>query len=532
MKSERLSTPAIVAFVLLAVLYGARLGAGSLWDNSEPQYGEIVKEMLRGGDWLTLHKDGLAWFIHPPLWFWAAAACAKLFGLSEFSLRLPSALFALASSAAIFVAARRLYGEAAGIVAMLALGTCLEMLVLGRLAVQDTMLVYFMLVAGFWSYFGVRDGDVRAFWIATFAVALGTLVKGPVAAVLPFLSLLAWVAWTKRWRALGAMPWSGAILAYVAVAGAWFAAETTVNGGRFLSAYFGASNVGRFLSPFENQPGPWYFYLPITIVGFFPWIAFVPSAFARAWRSLGDDGRYLIVAFAVPLVFFSAAQTKLPNYIVVGFPPLAVMVGELFSAAISAGTMERVFRPLVALALVWAVLYAAFELVVVRHPTPQVAPYLDGLRELMNAVTEIVLATAIVASGTRRPWIAAWGLSLMTSAFILIAVFGILPKVEATAKPMKAMAADVMRRWHPGERICFDGVKQGFSLDYYTSGPPVKSIGHNTDDTLPATFFADPSPALCVVDARSDAALAKEGFRLTVLERTPSLWLTYRSGAR
>jgi hypothetical protein len=93
---------------------------------------------------------------------------------------------------------------------------------------------------------------------------------------------------------------------------------------------------------------------------------------------------------------------------------------------------------------------------------------------------------------------------------------------------MKAMAADVMRQWTPGERICFDGVKQGFSLDYYTDGPPVMSIGHNTDDTPPAVFFSDPSTAECVVSPQAFDALAKEGFALHVVERTPTLWLARR----
>src|SRR5438552_8614042 len=114
---------AVLAF--LAGLYILQLGAGSLWDNSEPQYAEIVKEMLRSGDWLTLHKDLVPWFIHPPLWFWTAGAAAKLMGLSEFSLRLPSAVFGVLCAYATYLAGRRLYGETAGLVAALALGVSL-----------------------------------------------------------------------------------------------------------------------------------------------------------------------------------------------------------------------------------------------------------------------------------------------------------------------------------------------------------------------------------------------------------------------
>jgi 4-amino-4-deoxy-L-arabinose transferase-like glycosyltransferase len=520
------------AIAYLALLYFFKLGAGSLWDNSEPQYGEIVKEMLRGGDWLTLHKDLQPWFIHPPLWFWVTAASAKIFGLNELGLRVPSAAFGIACALAVYYAARRLYGETAGVTAMLAIGTSLEFLVMGRLAIQDTMLIFFMTVGTFWSFFAIRDGDVRAFWIATVAIALGTLVKGPVAALLPFLTLLAWTAWANRWRGLRPMPWVPAILAYILIAGAWFGIETAVNGERFLVAYFGLSNVGRFMSPFENQPGPPWFYIPYVIVGFFPFIAFVPSAAVRAWRELGDDGKYLIASFAVPFLFFSIAQTKLPNYIAAAFPPLAVMVGELFGRAASAGSARTVLRPLMWLAIVFAALLAAFDIYTPGHAGTTLAPYLSGLDVLVTSVALIGVATFVIARRYDRAWVGPWGLSAAMGAFILTIAIAILPQVEASAKPMKAMAADVVRYQHPGERICFDGVKQGFSLDFYTDGPPVASIGHNTDDAPPAKFFPDPeSSAICVVSPQAYVSLAKEGFPMRIIERTPTLWLAERAPA-
>ena len=90
---------------------------------------------------------------------------------------------------------------------------------------------------------------------------------------------------------------------------------------------------------------------------------------------------------------------------------------------------------------------------------------------------------------------------------------------------MKAMATDVMRNWRPGERICFDGVHQGFSLDYYTDGPPITSVGHNVDDVPPKQYFAVRTPAVCVVSPDAYRSLTAEGVRLRLIERTPTLWL-------
>ena len=513
------------ALLFIAAMYFVRLGAGSLWDNSEPQYGEIVKEMLRSGDWLTLHKDLQPWFIHPPLWFWAAGASATMFGLDEFSLRLPSAVFGVLSCWVTLVAGRRLYGNAAGVTAALALGSSLMFLVLSRLAVQDAMLVFAIALATFWGYFALRDHDARALWIAAIAGAAGTMIKGPVAVVLPALSLIVWAAWSKRWRAFAGLPWIGAVALYVVLAGAWFAVETAVNGTHFLYAYFGLSNVSRFLSPFENQPGPPWYYVPVLVLGFFPFIAFVPAAFARAWRSRSDDGRFLLASFAVTFVFFSVAQTKLPNYIALAFAQLAVLVGETIGAAVEQRSMMPLRRSLSV--LVVAIVLVAIAIVVYgrAHNSAQLAELWPALTLLGWLVVPIALLTFAAATALARPWIVPAGLAAMMGAFIAVVAFIALPQIEAQSKPMKAMAGDVMRVWRPGDRICFDGVKQGFSLDYYTDGPPITSVGHNVDDVPPAKYFAVHEPAVCVVSPDAYASLTAAGFRLRLLERTPTLWL-------
>lgn len=79
-------------------LFLIQLGSTALWDNSEPTYAEISREILVTGDWLTLHFDGQNWYVHPPLYFWLTALGIKLFGLTEFVVRFWSAFFGPAAS--------------------------------------------------------------------------------------------------------------------------------------------------------------------------------------------------------------------------------------------------------------------------------------------------------------------------------------------------------------------------------------------------------------------------------------------------
>jgi 4-amino-4-deoxy-L-arabinose transferase-like glycosyltransferase len=514
----------VAVLALLSAMYLVRIGAGSLWDNSEPTYGEIVKELFRSGDWLTLHLNYQAWDTHPPLWFWTAAASAMVFGLNEFALRLPSALFGIATAYATYLAGRRLYGVVEGLTAAIAVGASLEMIVLSRLAMMETALIFFMTVAFFWSYFAVRDGDRRALWIAAVASALGTLTKGPIAIVLPMLVLLAWLAWTRGWPRVRGLPLFGAGAVYVVVAGSWFAVATLLRGPAFLSEYFGMSNVGRFLHPFENQPGPWWYYLPVLILGFFPFIAFLPQAIWRAWRVRGDDERYLLLCAAVPFVFFSIAQTKLPNYIAVFFPALGILVGSVVGGAVRENVLRPLRSALIVLPTALALLAVGIAIYGHLHFQGETAVLAPSLATLAWLVVVPCALTAILTAVLKRAWIAPAGLGLMMAGFVAALAFFILPAVEQF-KPMKAMAARLMSFAHPGDSVCFDGVSGGFSLLFYTDAGPVTSIGHDPTDVDPKRYFRMEKRALCVIAPSRYDDLRASGFPITVLARDPKMWL-------
>ncbi len=120
-------------------------------------------------------------------------------------------------------------------------------------------------------------------------------------------------------------PWALAALvagvSAAAVAGPWF----YLVGRRAPDFWptFWSENFGRMGHPMQGHSGNPFYYLGFILLGFFPWVVFLPAAFLRGlgagetkhlWRSLG------VVWFAVVLVFFTLLKTKLPGYIVPLFP--------------------------------------------------------------------------------------------------------------------------------------------------------------------------------------------------------------------
>jgi 4-amino-4-deoxy-L-arabinose transferase-like glycosyltransferase len=514
------------ALALVAAMYFLGLGNGSLWDNSEPTYGEVVKEMFRTGDWLSMHYNYAPWFIHPPLWFWTAGAAVIAFGLNEFSVRLPSALFGVLGAVAAYYAGRRMFGEIGGLVSGLALATSLEYLVLARLAILDTMLIFFMTLATVWGYFALRDGDRRAFWIAIVGAAAGTMTKGPVAIVLPVLVLVCWYAIERRRGAIQApdLPWVSGIAVYLLLAGVWFASQIVLHGTPFLAEYVGRSTFGRYLTPFENQPGPFYYYVPLLLLGFFPWVAFLPKAIKDAWLARREDDVFLLCAAGIPFIFFSIAQTKLPNYLAIIFPALALLVGGLIGRAIERGEPRMLRGALLMLPLALVLLAVAIMLYVQTQRLGATSELVAPLTLLGWIVVPAATATFALTLVLRRAWIAPMGLALMMGGVVAALVLTILPPLEAR-KPMKGMASYIQSLWQPGDVIAITGVHGGFSLLFYTNAGPISFLRTETDKANADALLRGKARVWALIVPYEYADLQQRGIAARIVLRRPGMWL-------
>jgi 4-amino-4-deoxy-L-arabinose transferase-like glycosyltransferase len=87
-------------------------------------------------------------------------------------------------------------------------------------------------------------------------------------------------------------------------------------------------NLARFTSTVHHHPGPILYYLPVLLLGLFPWSGLVLPAFARLRPAGSPAESFLLSWLLLPLVFFSAAGSKLPGYILPCLPPLAILVGR------------------------------------------------------------------------------------------------------------------------------------------------------------------------------------------------------------
>jgi len=179
------------------------LGSASLFDMDEALYGTCAREMAERGDWVVPWFNGQMFPDKPPLMFWMMIFCTKIFGATEFALRVHSAVFAIATALVTYHLGRLLFGSIVGFWAGIIVSTSIIFTVSARAATVDAALTFAVALAilivvragritqpGRESALGgFSPGGWLSFILMYAAVGLAVLAKGPVGAIMPLCSI-------------------------------------------------------------------------------------------------------------------------------------------------------------------------------------------------------------------------------------------------------------------------------------------------------------------------------------------------------
>ncbi len=493
-------------FAALITLPG--LGIGTLWDNSETAYGEVAREILLTHNWVVMHLNNLPYFIQPPLYFWLGALFSMLFGTTPFALRLPAALATIVLASLTGYAVARQAGTRVGIYASVILSTCLMQAIIGRLAIMDALLDVTVAMAIFWWFRGLETGRDRYTIYGWIAAGVGFLAKGLVAPVVALLVIVPFYFWNRRHeptRAPSARAWIVGLLAFVAIAAPWPIALVAHYHFSPLVRLIGEYTIGRYTSVVENQSGPVWYYVPVVILGFFPWIAFLPMAVASGLRTLhanapgdGEHARLVRLGFiwaALPFVFFSCAQTKLPNYIALEFPALALITALYFDAIVrKGGTRSAVISAAIVPASIGALAFAIWLFTRNNRLTAEVQTAVPPLLAMGATIFAGSLLTALLLCRPKSVRVAPYALAAAALVAYDVLALTVLPHTEAY-KPVPRLAAIIERERRPGDIVAIQSVSGGNALLFYTR--PVVYVLAPPSDGDPQTDGIDPRAAIC-----------------------------------
>ena len=349
---------AFCALAVLAVAYLVffyNLGAYSLKEPDEGRYAEIPREMVETGDYVVPHLDYVRYFEKPPLLYWACAASYKVFGINEWSCRLPNALAGLATALVVGLFAGRWFSRRIGLISGFILATSFGFFAMARIVTIDMLFSFLLFLSLSCFYDFYRERRRLSLFLSWAALGLAVLAKGPVALLLLGVTVLLFLWSEKNLSFFKEIACPGALLLFAAIAAPWFV-FIALREKEFFGFFFIDQNLLRFLTTKHGRSGPLYYFFPVLFGGLFPWSVFIPRAAILLRRK--REVRLLFIWSLVVFAFFSLSGSKLPPYILPIFPALAVVLGCFFDCMPKVGRPERivygVFFGLVAAAGVFA----------------------------------------------------------------------------------------------------------------------------------------------------------------------------------
>ncbi len=403
----RVRGPGWRLWVVLGLAWVATLQVRPMFDPDEGRYAEIPREMLASGDWVTPRFDGLKYFEKPPLQYWATAAVYAAAGLHEWSSRLWSVGLAFGCLALVFAWTQRLYGDGAALAALTALAVSPYFLIVGHLNLLDAGFTFWLTgaVLCFALAQCAAPGDpAERNWMLTAwaAAALAVLSKGIVVGVLAGGALIIYTLLERDPRPWRRLHWRAGLALFLIIGAPWFILVSLRNPD-FARFFFVHEHFTRFLTTVHQRVEPWWYFLPLLLLGSLPWIVPLVRGTALAWRDPGVAGfkprKFLLIYALFTLLFFSASGSKLAPYILPMFPPLAAIAGvQAAERARLAPHASRIGAALMVLVAVGLLIYSARRNNFVPHAALWWA-LAAGVLALAAVAVTLPRATARTAGG-------------------------------------------------------------------------------------------------------------------------------------
>ncbi len=412
-----------IFWILLAVaivVLAPGTGTLPLLDRDEPRFAQAAREMLERRDAVVPTFNGDYRFDKPPLIYWMMIGGYVTGGVSEWTARAPSILCAFLLAWFTYRAGVRWFSPRAGLLAGVMTLTHFQIIQHGRAAVADMPMILAVLIAQVVLFERLTETPDRPaprgwFWWLYGAFGLGFLAKGPVALLIPLLTIpVYWLIAGRPSLPLARLNPFGGLAIVLLIIGAWGIPALIATNGEFARIGLGKHVVARGMESFEGHGAPFFFYLLSAPISLFPWSRFLPVGIAGAWRERDPAVRFLAAWVVVTFALFSLYATKLPHYVMPCYPAIFLLLGRALDAGINAGRVGRIWdiaiRAVVSLAavLLGGAAFAAYRL----GPWPMGAAallggalLLGGLLAVPRAVLRpragaIALAALLLITGT------------------------------------------------------------------------------------------------------------------------------------
>jgi 4-amino-4-deoxy-L-arabinose transferase-like glycosyltransferase len=330
----------------------------------EPKYAFAASKMIETGDFITPTFNCQPRFDKPPLIYWLIASSFEIFGVSDWAARIPSLMATLGVMLIMYHWSARRFDQRAGLLSVLVFATNPHVWIMGRAAAPEMVLVFFESAALFSFFRGIEEERKRYVYLGYVCAALAFLAKGPVGIIIPWGVVFLYFSYKKGiLRTAGKLLTPVGIVLFLVIGLPWYVVMAKIHGYEYIAQFLLFHNVYRFTGQARQHPFRFYYYMPILVGSLYVWLPFSREVYAYLKKTFQEksDGIFLALWAAFALIFFTVSVNKLHNYILIAYPPIAILVGSaLRHVEISKRTVRNMCIGLAvmeSLALVYAMYY-------------------------------------------------------------------------------------------------------------------------------------------------------------------------------
>lgn len=313
----------LLIFASIYILGNIGTGSLSTWD--EALYANISRNIIKTGDWLVMRQGAKPWFDKPPLYMWCTAVFYKILGVSEFSTRLTSGLFGIATVMVLYLFAKKMADKITASFAGLILLALPHYIHFSKLGMMDVPITFFTVLTIYLFWLG-QEKEKYLFYSGAL-VGLAYLMKGFAGFLGPVI-IVFYSIFSKNIRLMFKRQFLWGIAAAFLIIFSWHLIQFRLVGPIALKEYFGFHIYQRAASVLDSHGGGINFYQKVIFNKNIPWSVMIyASLFYIAWRSLKskDKNAILLLSWvAAAYLLYSLVKTKLHWYIMPIYPAMAL----------------------------------------------------------------------------------------------------------------------------------------------------------------------------------------------------------------
>lgn len=320
------------AFWLLLVFASlyivCNIGTGSLTTWDECCYMISAKEMAQENTWYTLTVGGKPFLEKPPLYMWCTAVFYKIFGVNEFTSRLTSGIFGIATVMLVYIFGKYISDKRTGFISAIVLLGLPHYLHFAKMAMLDVTLTFFITVM---IYLFLRSEEDRKYlFYCALVFGLAYLTKG-FAAFLGLFVIGLYSLFTRNLRLIFSRYFLSGILISVSCILLWYFMQYRTAGAEAVRDYFGFHIFTRAMQAIEEHTGGINFYQKAIFNKNKPWsVLLYVSALYVLWQAVIYRSKKAVLIscwILTSYALYTFVRTKLHWYIMPVYPAMALAAG-------------------------------------------------------------------------------------------------------------------------------------------------------------------------------------------------------------